>query len=183
MSNPTSNCDPAARSHTALFVLLGRMFSGVAVKSARNIDYPVNRAGQNSVECYALAILTFVLTTGSFAVTIGGLLGSHVWSFALALPLGCMLTFFVLHLLFFGFAFIYRCLKSIYLFSPSAPEQLPVGFYLFFFTLFAVGIVITGKPAMIAVAAPWLIWAAANFLAGLILFAGGFISQLNGESE
>lgn len=183
MSDSTTICDPVARSHTALFVLLGSLSSGVMLKRTRSIDYPVNRAGQNSVECYTLAMLVFILLTGFFAGAIGEFLGSHVWSFALALPLGSLLTFVVLHLLFFGFAFLYRCLKSIHFFSPGAPEQLPVGVYLSFFTLFAGALMFTGNPVLIVAAIPWLIWAAMNTLAGLILFAGGFLSQLSGESE
>ena len=171
MPDFTTTCDPAARSSTSLFVLLG----GLRGSRSAGIDYPVNRAGQNSVECYTLATLVFILMTGFFVVTLGEFLGSHAWSFALALPLGSLLTFIVLHLLFVGFELIYHCLKSIHFFSPGAPSQLPAGVYLSFFSLFAIWLVFTGHFALIIVAIPWLIWAAINTLAGLILFAGGFM--------
>lgn len=179
MSNFTTTSDPAARSYTALFVLLG----GLRGSRGAGIDYPVNRAGQNVVECYTLAVLVFILMTGFFVVTLGEFLGSQAWSFALALPLGSLLTFVVLHLLFFGFEFMYFCLKSIHFFSPDAPAQLPAGVYLSFFSLFAIWLVFTGHSALIIVAIPWLIWAAINTLAGLILFARGFMSQLSGEPK
>lgn len=183
MSESAPIIDSAKRSHTALFVLLARICKKTGCRSNRNIDYPVNRAGQNAVECYSLALLVFVLVTGFFVLILADVLGSQIWSFALALPLSLLLTFFVMHILFFGFAFIYRCLKSIDLFPSSAPKQLPAGFYLFFFTVFAVGIFIAGKPALKLVAAPWLIWALAEFLARLILFTGELNSRLNEESE
>lgn len=183
MPEPVAICDPAARSYTALFVLLGRLSNGVRGKRVGKIDYPVNRAGQNSLECYTLAMLVFILVTGFFAVIIGELMGSHVWSYILALPLASLLTFILLQLLFFGFSFIYRCLKSINFFSPNAPEQLPAEVYLSFFTLCAAGLAVTGNPALISIAVPWLIWVCINFVARVILFAGGFMTQLRGESE
>ena len=186
MSDSATTSDPAARSYTALFVLLCRMTNGLRGtmgKGGRDIDYPVNRPGQNSMECYVLSVLVFSLLLGFFTVVIVGLLGSHAWSFALALPLGFLLTFVVLHILFFGFAFIYHRLQSIHLFSPSAPEELPVGVYLNFFTLFAIGLAFTDCRIFLAVATPWLLWASINFIAAIILFAGEFISLLSGEPE
>lgn len=183
MTAPDFNHDPTSRSYTALFVLLERLFGDVTRKYKKDIDYPVNRAGQNSVECYTLAILVFVLMTGFFTVSICEFMGSQLWSYALAIPLGSLLTFVVLHLLFFGFSFIYRCLKYIHFFSPNGPKQLPVGVYLGFFTAFAVVLILTGNPLLIATAIPWLIWAVTNFIASTILFAGKLMSQLSRESE
>ncbi|NOY00937.1 MAG: hypothetical protein GXP30_14600 [Verrucomicrobia bacterium] len=183
MSDPATICDPAARSYTALFVLLTRWSSGASAKEASGIDYPVNRVGQNPVECYTLAALVFFLMTGFFTVLIGDQLGAQLWSTALAIPMASLLTFVVLHLIFLGFALIYHCLKSVYFFSPHAPEQLPAGVYLGFFTLCAVGLVCSGNSELVAVAVPWLIWASLNFVAGLILFAEKFLSQLSGEKQ
>ena len=186
MSDSSTIADPAARSYTALFVLLGKMLEGWCRATGidgNDIDYPVNRPGQNSMECYTLAALAFFLLLGFFTVVIGGLLGSHGWSFALALPLGFLLTFGALHVQFFGFAFIYHRLQAICLFPPSAPAELSAGVYLNFFTLFALGLVFTGCPALIVVAAPWLLWAGINFCAASILFAANFISQLKGNAE
>lgn len=177
--------DPATRSHTALFVLAGRILNArhLPEKDANycDRDFPVNRPGQNAAECYVLAILAFILTTGFFTVTTGDLLGSHFWSFALALPLGVLLTFIALHLQFFGFAFIYHCLRSIYLVPRSAPKKVPVPVYLCFFTLFAAVIAYSGKLSLIIVAAPWLTWASINFFAWMILLVTGFISLLRGK--
>jgi len=178
--------DSAARSYTSLFVLLGKVSKGLrrsVGKNAGSIDYPVNRPGQNSVECYTLAVLAFILVAGFFTVTIGEFMGSQAWSLALALPLGLLLAFVAFHIQFFGFAFIYHRFQAIYLFPPSAPEQLPAGFYLNFFTLCSLGLVFTGCPALIVIAIPWLLWAGINFIAAIILFAGEFIALLNGNTE
>ncbi len=183
MSDPATICDSAARSYTALFVWLGEWSNGAKAKQEPGIDYPVNRAGQNSAECYTLAALVFFLMTGFFTVLIGDQMGAQLWAYGLAIPMASLLTFVVLHLLFFGFAFIYHCLKSIHMFSPHAPEQLPVGVYLGFFTLCAVALVFTGDPAFAAVAIPWLIWACLNFVAWIILFAREFVLQLSGELQ
>jgi len=186
MSDSTNMSDSAARSYTALFVLLEMLGGKLRLalgKSGVVIDYPVNRPGQNSVECYTLAVLAFILVAGFFTVTIGGYLGSHAWSLALALPLGLLLAFVAFHIQFFGFAFIYHRLQAIYFFSPSAPEQLSAGFYLNFFTLCALGLAFTGCPALIVIAIPWLLWAAINSIAATILFAGDFIALLNENTE
>lgn len=184
MSFSASSPDLASRSYTALFVLAGTLANKAnrtADETDDDINYPINRPGQNSVECYTLAVLAFSLGTGFFTVVIGGVLGSHLWSFALALPLGFLLAFLALHILFFGFAFIYRRLRAIHLVPRSAPEKLPAGFYLCFFTLFALAIASSGNLALVAVAAPWLTWLIINFFAWMILLVAGFISQLRGK--
>ena len=171
MSDSSTIPEPGSRSYTALFVLLEMVAGKLRLalgKSGVVIDYPVNRPGQNSVECYTLAVLAFILVAGFFTVTIGEFMGSQAWSLTLAL----LLAFVAFHIQFFGFAFIYHRLQAIYLFPPSAPEQLPAGFYLNFFTLFALGLVFTGCFALIVIAIPWLLWAGINFIAATILFNG-----------
>jgi len=142
------------------------------------VEYPVNLPGQNAAECYTLAALAFLLTAGPPTVVIGKLLGGHFWSFALALPIGALLAFVAFHLLFFGFAYLYRRLRSLRWTPPSAPQKLPDGFYLNFFTLCALTLVVTGDPFLIAIATPWLAWFILNLLAGMVLFAGKVTSGI-----
>lgn len=186
MPVPESSLDPATRSHTALFVVFGSLLNKlreVRGKGADDIEYAVNRPGQDTVECYTLAALTFVLLTGYFTVVIGESWGAVLWSFVAAFPLAVMLTFVTLHLLFFVLDFIYRSLKSIGFFPPAAAEEMSAWVYLFFITLLALFMVSSGKWALIFIATPWLIGVALNFVCSLIFFAGNFISQIKGDFE
>ncbi len=186
MPVPESSLDPAARSHTALFVVFGSLLDKlreVRGKGVDGIEYAVNRPGQDTVECYTLAVLTFVLLTGYFTVAVGESWGAALWSFVVAFPLAVMLTFVTLHVLFFGFAFIYRCLKSIGFFLPGAAGEIPAGLHLLSVTLLALFMVSSGKWALIFFATPWLIGVALNFVCSLVFFTGNFISQIKGDPE
>lgn len=186
MATSMSISNPAARSHTALFVLFGKM-SNIRHREPRErgdrIEYPVNQPGQNAVECYTLAALAFILTAGLPTVVIGRSLGGHGWSFILAFPLGALLAFGAFHILFFGFAYIYRRLRRLSLIPPSAPQKLPDGVYLNFFSLSALAAAFTGDTALIVIATPWLAWFIFNFLAGAILFAGKIGASGTGNSK
>lgn len=186
MSTHSITSDSASRSHTALFVLLGKMLRAPCREPGKNgdrIEYPANRPGQNAVECYTLATLALILFAGLPAVVIGKLLGGHFWSFVLALPLGALVAFVAFHLLFFGFASIYRRLRRLGLVPSSAAEKLPDGVYLNFFTLCSLAAVFTGDPFLIAIATPWLAWFIVNLLAGIILLVGKVGSPSMGNSE
>lgn len=186
MSASTFPSNPAARSHTALFVLLGKMSNTQCRKPRENgdrIEFPVNQPGQNAVECYTLAALAFILTAGLPTVVIGRSMGGHFWSFVLALPLGALLAFVTFHILFFGFAYIYRRLHTLHLVPSSAPQKLPEEVYLNFFTLVALAIVFSRDPILIAIATPWLAWFISNLLAGIVLFTGKIGSSDIGNSE
>lgn len=183
MPDSSISCDPAARSYTALFVLLGRLFAVLGGERGKDIVYPVNRPGQNVVECYTLAGLAFGLLTGLFAVHLSEFFGANIWSYALAMPLATLGTFVSLHALLFGFAFIYHLLKFICLFPASAPQQVPVGVYLLFFTGLALLMVQSGECVFIIIAAPWLIAVFLNSGCALILFAENFVSQIRGGVE
>jgi len=174
MSIPIHAPEPATRSHTALFVLLGKTRgnrSGDAGAKAERIVYPVNRPGQNAAECYTIAALAFLLTAGPPTVVIGRSLGGHVWSFALAVLLAALCAFVAFHILFFSFAFIYRTLHRLGLLPSCAPRKLPDAVYLNFFTALAVIVWFTGDPWLMASAIPWLAWFLVNLLAGTILLA------------
>lgn len=178
---PDLYLDPAARSYTALFRVLSNLLAGLRAKGGGGIVYPVNRKGQNVVECYTLAGLTFVLQTSCFIDAVAGLLGGGLWSFVVAVPLAFMLTFVTLHLVFFSFDYVYNALKLIHLIPASASKQLPVAVYLLFFTGMAVAMVFSGKEFLILAASPWLFAFVMNSVCAVILFAGKFISQIKGE--
>ena len=183
MSDSTDTYDPAARSYTALFVLLGKLPGILCGTKEQQIVYPVNRPGQNTVECYSLATLVFVMLTGFFIYVFAQAMGLAIWSYVFALPLAVLATFVSLHGLFFGFSLLYRILKSLHFFPPSAPEQLPVGVYLLFFTAFAVLLLLSGKWVLGALALPWLIGSVLNFFSAIILFARSFVLQLGGGEQ
>lgn len=187
-----SKCDPAARSQTALFAVLGSLVNGIRGLTGGDegqgkchgaIDYPVNRPGQNVVECYTLAALIFFLLTGCFTIVLAEVFGASIGAYFLAFPLAMLLTFVSLHLLFFGFEFIYQQLKAIQFFPSSAPECLPPGVYLAFFTLVSLALMLSGNAIAMIIAIPWLFGALLNFLCVLIIFARDFFSQLKGGAE
>ncbi len=165
--------EPGSRSHTALFVLLDKIpgiRSGEPREKTGGIVYPVRRPGQNAAECYTLAALSFLLIAGPATVLIGRFLGGCYWSFALAFLLASLGAFVAFHLLFFGFAFLYRTLHRLELLPSRAPGKLPETVYLHFFTLLALAVVFTEDPWLVASAIPWLAWFLLNLLAGTILF-------------
>ncbi|MCF6311529.1 MAG: hypothetical protein L3J39_03675 [Verrucomicrobiales bacterium] len=164
--------------------MLAALMASITKKSANRVVYPVNKPGQNAWECYTLSGLTFIMLMGYFMVLIGELFGAGLGSYLLGALIALALTFIALHLVLIIFSLIYHVLKSIQFFPPSAPQQIPLGIYLFALTLFALALFCSGKVVWMLIALPWLIGLVLNSACESVFFFKNFIAQLQGgESE